>query len=202
MTRARTLLLVVCLAVPPWPSIARAQPAVPEPAAPVRSAAADYFTDVLLIDQHGQPMRLYTDLIKGRTVIVMGFFTSCTSVCPVMGKTLVKIQDWLGDRLGRDAYILALTVDPATDTVDRLRAYAGQLGARPGWFFLGGTPANVGFALKKLGQRTETPEGHTNILIVGNETTGLWKKAFGLADSEALIAVVDSVLNDTGDTHR
>jgi protein SCO1/2 len=115
---------------------------------------------------------------------------------------MVKIQDWLGDRLGRDAYILALTVDPATDTVDRLRAYAGQLGARPGWFFLGGTPANVLFALKKLGQRTETPEGHTNILIVGNETTGLWKKAFGLADSEALIAVVDSVLNDTGDTHR
>jgi hypothetical protein len=32
--------------------------------------------------------------------------------------------------------------------------------------------------------------------IIGNERTGLWKKAFGLAKSEELIKVVDSVIND------
>jgi hypothetical protein len=35
-----------------------------------------------------------------------------------------------------------------------------------------------------------------NILIIGNERTGLWKKAFGLAKSDELIKVVESVLND------
>jgi len=35
-----------------------------------------------------------------------------------------------------------------------------------------------------------------NILIIGNERTGPWKKAFGLAKSDELIKVVESVFND------
>jgi hypothetical protein len=33
---------------------------------------------------------------------------------------------------------------------------------------------------------------------MGNDRTGLWKKAFGLAGADALLEVFDSVLNDTG----
>jgi hypothetical protein len=35
-----------------------------------------------------------------------------------------------------------------------------------------------------------------NIFIIGNERTGLWKKAFGLAKSDEIVKVVESVLND------
>jgi protein SCO1/2 len=52
--------------------------------------------------------------------------------------------------------------------------------------------------LKKLGQFVEDKNDHLNIFIIGNERTGLWKKAFGLAKSEELIKVVDSVLDDKG----
>ena len=52
------------------------------------------------------------------------------------------------------------------------------------------------FALKKLGQFVDNKESHLNIFIIGNERTGLWKKAFGLAKSEELVKVVDSVIND------
>jgi len=38
-----------------------------------------------------------------------------------------------------------------------------------------------------------------NIMIVGNERTGLWKKAFALAPPEEIAKVVDSVLNDPGE---
>ena len=54
------------------------------------------------------------------------------------------------------------------------------------------------WALHKFGQYVEAKEGHTNIFIIGNESTGLWKKAFGLAKSEELIQIVESVLNDKG----
>jgi hypothetical protein len=37
---------------------------------------------------------------------------------------------------------------------------------------------------------------HTSMILIGNERTGLWKKAFGLAKSEELVKVVDSVVND------
>ena len=50
--------------------------------------------------------------------------------------------------------------------------------------------------LKKLGQFVDDKQDHLNIFIIGNERTGLWKKAFGLAKSEELVKVVDSVIND------
>jgi protein SCO1/2 len=164
--------------------------------------AQKYFTDVVLLNQAGKPMRLYSDLIKGRTVIIIPFFTTCTGACPVMNQNLAKIQDWLGDRLGKDAHLISISVDPTTDTVPMLRAYAQQFNARPGWYFLGGKRENVDLALKKLGQFVEAREDHMNLMIIGNEKTGLWKKAFGLADSDSLIRVVDSVLSDKGEASR
>lgn len=166
------------------------------------SPARQYFTDVVLLNQHGSSLRFYTDLIKGKTVIIIPFFTSCTGACPVMNQNLAKIQDWLGDRLGKDAHILSVSVDPSTDTVAALRAYAAEYNARPGWHFLGGTRENVALALKKLGQYVDAREDHMNLMIIGNERTGLWKKAFGLADSDALIGIVDSVLNDKGESAK
>lgn len=142
---------------------------------------------------------MFSDLIKGKTVIIIPFFTSCTGACPVMNQNLAKIQDWLGDRLGKDAHMISISVDPATDTVPKLQEYAKKMGARPGWFFLSGKRENVEFALKKLGQYVEAREAHSNIMIIGNTKTGLWKKAFSLASSEALISIVESVLNDKGE---
>jgi len=161
--------------------------------------AKAYFTDVVLMNQDGQEMRLFSDLIKGKTVIIIPFFTSCTGACPVMNQNLAKIQDRLGDRLGKDAYMISISVDPATDTVQKLQEYAKKMNARPGWFFLSGKRENVEFALKKLGQFVENREDHSNIMIIGNERTGLWKKAFSLASSESLMPIVESVLNDKGE---
>ena len=161
--------------------------------------AKTYFTDVVLVNQNGQEMRLFSDLIRGRTVIIIPFFTSCTGACPVMNQNLAKIQDWLGERLGKDANMISISVDPATDTVSKLQEYARKFSAKPGWFFLSGKRENVEFALKKLGQYVETREDHSNIMIIGNEKTGLWKKAFSLAAIESLIPIVESVLNDKGE---
>lgn len=160
------------------------------------SPAQTYFTDVSLLNQDGKEMRLFSDLIRGKTVIIIPFFTSCTGVCPVMNATLQKIQAHLGDRLGKEAHMISISVDPLTDTVDRLKEYAQRFGSRPGWYFLSGKKENVEFALKKLGQYVTAREDHSNIVIIGNEKTGLWKKAFSLAKIEELLPIVDSVLND------
>ncbi|HSO76369.1 MAG TPA: SCO family protein, partial [Blastocatellia bacterium] len=75
-------------------------PAVPPARQDQMSTAHRYFTDVVLVNQDGKQMRFYSDLLKGRVVIINVFFTSCTSVCPPMTRTLERIQEWLGDRLG------------------------------------------------------------------------------------------------------
>ena len=84
------------------------------------------------------------------------------------------------------------------DTPQRLKEFAQKNGSKPGWFFLAGDKANVESALKKLGQYVDDKQNHLNIFIIGNERTGLWKKAFGLANPEELIKVVESVVNDKG----
>jgi protein SCO1 len=163
------------------------------------SAAHKYFSDVVLVNQDGKELRFYSDLLKGRVVIINTFFTTCISVCPPMTRTLERIQEWLGDRLGKEAFILSISVDPEVDTPPKLKAFAESYGARPGWHLLGGKKENVGIALKKIGQFVESRDNHSTILIVGNERTGLWKKAFGLAKPSDLITVVESVLEDSGE---
>ena len=166
-------------------------------AQPALSASNKYFTDVLLLDQDGKSHRLYTDLMKDRIIIVNAMFTTCTSVCPPMNHNMEMIQERLGDRLGKDVVMLSFTVDPVTDTPPVMKAYAAKFHARPGWYFLTGKKENLDFALRKFGQVIQKPDDHSTIIIIGNDRTGLWKKAFGMAKTGALIEVVETVLNDT-----
>lgn len=166
------------------------------PTAPERSPAEKYFSDVELIDQDGQKVRFYTDVLKNKVVVINTFFTTCTSICPPMNRNFEKIQEALGDRLGKDAFLVSISVDPETDTPPRLKEYSKRFHARPGWMFLTGKKENVDWALYKLGQYVETKDNHTSIFIIGNEPKGLWKKAIGLAKAEELIRIVEDVIND------
>lgn len=167
-----------------------------QPAAQTDTPAHKYFTDVELINQNGEKMKFYSDLLQGKVVIINSFFATCQGSCLPLNQNLAKVQEALGDRLGKDVYIVSISVDPAVDTPPNLKQYAKKLQARPGWFFLTGSKENVDFALKKIGQYVDDKQDHLNIFIIGNERTGLWKKAFGLAKSDEIVKVVESVVND------
>lgn len=166
------------------------------------SAAEKYFSDVELINQDGTKLRFYSDVLKGKTVVVNTFFTTCTSVCPPMNRNMQKIQEALGDRVGKDVFFISITVDPEVDTPTRLKDYAKKFHAGPGWTFLTGKKENLDWALYKLGQYVENKDDHTTVFIIGNESTGLWKKAFGMANVTELVRVVESVVNDKGDAGK
>ncbi len=161
-------------------------------------AGRAYFTDVVLIDHEGHEQRLWSDLIQDKTVVISPFFTHCNGVCPKLAASLGKIQEGLGERVGKDVLILSITVDPTRDTPEQVAQYARDVQPKAGWLFLSGAKANVDLALKRLGYYVDQPEAHTNLMIVGNERTGLWKKAFGLAPAAELISVVRSVMEDQG----
>jgi protein SCO1/2 len=175
---------------------------VQEPARPLSTPAQQYFTDVVLINQNGERMRFYTDLMKDKVILINSFFATCQGSCLPMNRNLEKVQQALGDRVGKDVNIISISVDPTVDTPANLNEYAKGLNARRGWYFLTGEKANVEFALKKLGHFVDKKEDHLNIIIIGNERTGLWKKAFALARSDELIKVVESVINDQGPAEK
>jgi protein SCO1/2 len=188
-------------------SVAAAQskpPAPPDPHAGHASPgdqstpAGKYFSDVELIDQDGRALKFYNDVLKGKTVVINALFTTCTNVCPPISRNFERIQEALGQRLGKDVFLVSITVDPETDTPVKLKEYAQKFHARNGWSFLTGKKENVDWALYKLGQYVEEKSQHKTVIIIGNETTGLWKKAFGLAAADDLMKLVDEVMNDKG----
>jgi cytochrome oxidase Cu insertion factor (SCO1/SenC/PrrC family) len=81
-----------------------------------QTAAQKYFTDVELVDQDGRRVRLYSDLLKGKTVVINAFFATCKGVCPPMSGNLRHVQQAFRERVGKDLYIISITVDPETDT--------------------------------------------------------------------------------------
>lgn len=171
------------------------RPQITEPAQP---AAQKYFTDVELLNQNGQTVRFYSDLMKGHTVVIISFFTSCTAICPPMTATLRKIQQLLGDRVGKDIYLISISVDPTIDTPERLLQYSQKFHVGPGWFFITGKKENLEVALKKLGQQVVDRNEHSSTMIIGNVTTGLWKKAYALSKPAELVKIIEEVANDKG----
>jgi cytochrome oxidase Cu insertion factor (SCO1/SenC/PrrC family) len=162
------------------------------------SAAQSYFTDTLLVDQDGKQLRFYSDLLKGKVVVINTFFSTCTNSCPVMAATLARVQEKIGDQLGKSVHLISITVDPEVDTPAKLKEFAGHINARPGWEFVTGKKENLDLVLRKIGQYAENRDSHTNLFIIGNDHTGLWKKALGMAKSDDIISIVESVMNDPG----
>jgi protein SCO1/2 len=65
-------------------------------------------------------------------------FTSCTMVCPRLTADMAKVQTHLRNR-GVAARIVSFSVDPETDTPQKLKAYGEKFGARfDTWSFLTG----------------------------------------------------------------
>lgn len=170
-------------------------PALAEEKAAPQNPAAHYFTNLELVNQNGQTMRFYDDLLRGKVVVINSFFASCHGSCPVMAANFAALQTRFSDRLGKDLVLISISVDPE-DTPEKLKAFAQQFQAKPGWYFMTGKRENVMAALHKLGQAVEEKNDHYNIVLIGNDKTGLWKKALGIAPRQELINVVQSVLDD------
>lgn len=184
------------------PAVARPaaeRPAAAEPgdvpAGTMEHAAASkaYFPDVELVDQDGKPHRFYSDLVKGRLVLVNFGFSRCKGACNPIMRNLAKVQRSLGARVGRDVLMLTISVDPVNDTPASMKELGARHGALAGgWLLLSGTPANVRTVLERLGGWTAVPDEHSTVVLIGDDRTGTWTKAVGFTPAEA---IVDAVLH-------
>ena len=87
-----------------------------------------------LTERNGETVS--SESLIGHPYLVSFFFTTCPSICVQQNQKLKELQDQFA---GRDIKFLAITVDPETDTLDRLKEYATRFGADPQqWLFLTG----------------------------------------------------------------
>ena len=158
-----------------------------------KQEVSKYFAGLTLTDQDGKRVDL-SDLMKGHTVVIYTFFAGCKASCPVMAHSLAELQPRFADRLGKDLRFISITVDPENDTPAKLKAYATRnLAKTGGWSFLTGSRAEVDATLRRIGQYAPTPDEHQNTMLIGNDTTGLWMKAQGLAKAKDLGDIIQKV---------
>ena len=153
--------------------------------------------DTTVFDQHGNKLLFYRDLVKGKTVAINFLFTTCTTICPPLAATFRKVQQELGDRVGREVNLISISVDPATDVPQRLNTFAAKFNAGPGWSFVTGTPSEIDRLLKLLGAGVSDKNDHTPMVLVGNEAAGYWTRTYGLAAPRALVKVIADAMGKT-----
>jgi cytochrome oxidase Cu insertion factor (SCO1/SenC/PrrC family) len=175
---------------PPAKEPKEAPPIKDEYAAP----GAMKIPDVELLDQDGRNIHFYTDLVKGKTVAINFIFTTCTTICPPLGATFARVQSELGDQLGRDVRIISISVDPATDTPERMKVWGAKFKAGAGWTFVTGAKPQVDELLRALGAQTARPEDHSPAVLIGNDATGQWTRTYGLARPTQLVQTINDAL--------
>jgi protein SCO1 len=143
--------------------------------------------DVPLLDQHGKQIRFYSDLVQGKVVAINFIYTTCTTICPVLGATFANVQDQMGDRSGKEFSLISVSVDPVTDTPERLKAWAAKFKARPGWTLVTGKKPDIDRLLRSLGASASQKEDHPPLVLMGNDPKGLWTRAYGLMPLTGLI---------------
>ena len=150
--------------------------------------------DVEVLDQEGNVLHFYSDLIKGKTVAINFIFTNCTTICPPLAATFARVQREMGDRIGKDAHLISISVDPLTDTPERLKAWGAKFKAGAGWTFVTGNKPEMDRLLNALGASVSRREDHTPAVIIGNDAKGVWTRTYGLAKIPQIIAVIENVM--------
>jgi protein SCO1/2 len=150
--------------------------------------------DVVLLNQEGERVHVYQDLVKGHVVVINTIFTTCTTICPPMGANFARLQKLMASPVYKDVRLISISVDPVTDTPERLKAWSEKFGAGPGWTLLTGSKQEVDTLLKALGVFTADKVDHTPVVLVGSETSGEWTRAYGLASPSQLAEIIKNVI--------
>jgi len=126
-----------------------------------------YFTDADLLTQDGEKVRFYSDMLKGKVVVVNMMYARCADACPLITKQLTQVRNELGEQFGSKVYFISLTTDPERDTPQALKKFAQKQDADvAGWTFLTGSKTNVNQILKRMGALADNVESHATVLYI------------------------------------
>jgi len=102
--------------------------------------------------------------LQGQPYVVSFFFSTCPSICVQQNQKLKELQDEFEDR---GVKLVAISVDPETDTPERLREYAARFGAdEDQWLFLTGDLTYIRRIGAEIFQQPVNKKFHTERFIL------------------------------------
>jgi cytochrome oxidase Cu insertion factor (SCO1/SenC/PrrC family) len=144
--------------------------------------------DTQVYDQFGKELN-FSDLIKDKVVAINFVFTTCTAICPSLTATFRRVQQEAAAR-GLQVQLISVSVDPTTDTPERLKDYAAKFKAEPGWTFVTGEKTRIDSVLQALGAAVANRNDHTPMILIGNESSDYWTRAYGLTSPTKIVDIL------------
>lgn len=205
MTDLKRRSLIATLGVAPFavPLLTEAQ--TPESASKFKQISSRerirqrYFPNLILTTHEGRKVKFYDDLVKNKIVIFNMFYAQCEGICTPITRNLVRLQQVLGDRVGKDMFMYSFTLKPKEDTVAAMKHYAQMHKVKPGWLFVTGSPDDMELLRHKLGYVDPDPEvdkdrsNHIGVLKYGNEPLERWGGCPGMSDPEWIAEMISWV---------
>jgi len=158
-----------------------------------------YFPNLVLTTQEGKKVKFYDDLVKDKIVVFNMFYAKCEGICSPVTRNLARVQNLLGDRVGKDIFFYSFSLKPKEDTVPALKHYAEMHKVKPGWLFLTGSADDMELLRRKLGFVDPDPEvdkdtsNHIGVLKYGNEPLQRWGGCPGMQAPDAIAEAISWV---------
>ncbi len=139
--------------------------------------------------------------LKGKTLVMVMIYTTCKAACPRLVADMRNIEVQIPDELIQDINFIMISIDPETDTPERLKAFAieNQMDDEQ-WTFLQGTTSNVrefaNVLAVKYKQISPMDFSHSNIISVFNPQGELMHQQEGLGvDNKETVAQILELLH-------
>lgn len=160
----------------------------------LQSAAAQQIAipDVTLFDQNGDKFHFGPAMVQGHVFGIDTIFTTCTTICPLIGARIGALKKELGPSAGA-FQMISISVDPAVDTPARLHEWAKQFHAGANWKLLTGPTRDVDVVLKAFGLYSPEKESHSFTMVVGGGASG-WTRTSALVPTRDLAALIQTRL--------
>ena len=140
--------------------------------------------------------------MKGKVLVMVMIYTSCKTACPRLIADMRNIESKIAKKDLEDMKFVVVSIDPETDTPERLKEFSKLYGMDDGHFiFLRGTPEDTReFAMVlSMNYRRVSPVdfAHSNIISVFDEEGVLVHQRKGLGtDYDGLIGAINEELRN------
>ena len=106
--------------------------------------------------------------LLGRATALQLMFARCRSICPIDAATFVRTQEALAPNPSDGIQLISLSIDPANDTPDVLRAWLRSFDAGSGWIAVAPVQADLARAKRFFDSASDLGEDHSTAMSLIN----------------------------------
>jgi protein SCO1/2 len=144
-----------------------------------RSVESYQVPDVVLVNQHGERVRLTELLATDQPVIIAFMYTSCATICPLLSSGFALLQQQLGADSAR-VHLISISIDPETDSPKVLRDYLARFQAKPGWDFYTGSRNDIDRVMAAFSAVYSKKAEHGALNLIRMPEGGKWIRLQGI----------------------